>query len=212
MTLDTAYLITAFVTIFVIIDPIGLAPLFLALTRGKTAAQRRSIAVRATLVAFAILLLFTAFGEALLGFVGISMPAFRVAGGILLFLTAIDMLFERRTKRREDRTEEEEDTDDPSVFPLAIPLIAGPGAIASVILLTGEKPGWEGMVMIWGVVAVILLIMLAIFLASGGLERLFGKTGIDVITRVLGMLLAALAVQFVLDGLAAFGFGPGAPI
>lgn len=212
MTLDAAYLITAFVTIFVIIDPIGLAPLFLALTRGKTAAQRRSIAIRATLVAFAILLLFAAFGEALLGFVGISMPAFRVAGGILLFLTAIDMLFERRTKRREDRTEEEEDTDDPSVFPLAIPLIAGPGAIASVILLTGEKPGWEGMVMIWGVVAVILLIMLVIFLASGGLERLFGKTGIDVITRVLGMLLAALAVQFVLDGLAAFGFGPGAPI
>ena len=212
MTLDAAYLITAFVTIFVIIDPIGLAPLFLALTRGKTAAQRRSIAIRATLVAFAILLLFAAFGEALLGFVGISMPAFRVAGGILLFLTAIDMLFERRTKRREDRTEEEEDTDDPSVFPLAIPLIAGPGAIASVILLTGEKPGWEGMVMIWGVVAVILLIMLVIFLASSGLERLFGKTGIDVITRVLGMLLAALAVQFVLDGLAAFGFGPGAPI
>ena len=212
MTLDAAYLITAFVTIFVIIDPIGLAPLFLALTRGKTGAQRRSIAIRATLVAFAILLLFAAFGEALLGFVGISMPAFRVAGGILLFLTAIDMLFERRTKRREDRTEEEEDTDDPSVFPLAIPLIAGPGAIASVILLTGEKPGWEGMVMIWGVVAVILLIMLVIFLASGGLERLFGKTGIDVITRVLGMLLAALAVQFVLDGLAAFGFGPGAPI
>jgi multiple antibiotic resistance protein len=207
MTLDTAYMITAFVTMFVVIDPIGIAPLFLALTRGMTPAERRRVALRATLVSATLLTLFAFFGEALLGFVGISMAAFRVAGGILLFLTAIDMLFERRTKRREDRTEEA--VTDPSVFPLAIPLIAGPGSIASVILLTGERPGTEGFVMVLGVTAFTLLVLAVTLMISGALERLIGKTGIDVITRVLGMLLAALSVQFVLDGLAAFGFGPG---
>ncbi|MEM9969184.1 MAG: MarC family protein [Pseudomonadota bacterium] len=207
MTFDTAFMITSFVTMFVVIDPIGIAPLFLALTRGMTPAQRRRVALRATLVAAMVLALFAFFGEALLGFIGISMPAFRVAGGILLFLTAIDMLFERRTKRREDRTEES-DVADPSVFPLAIPLIAGPGSIASVILLTGERPGAEGLIMVLGISAATLIGLGLILLVSGRLERLIGKTGIDVITRVLGMLLAALSVQFVLDGLAAFGFGP----
>lgn len=210
MTLDTAYMITALVTLFVVIDPIGIAPLFLALTTGMTPAQRRRIALRAVSVAGGVLALFAFFGEALLGFVGISMAAFRIAGGILLFLTALDMLFERRTKRREDRTEEEDPSNDPSVFPLAIPLIAGPGAIASVILLIGEKPGPEGLVMVLGITALVLIGMVLILMASSYLDRLIGKTGIDVITRILGMLLAALSVQFVLDGLAAFGFGPGA--
>lgn len=208
MTLDTAYMITALVTMFVVIDPIGIAPLFLALTRGKTPAQRRHIAIRATSVAAVVLALFALFGEAVLDFVGISMAAFRIAGGILLFLTALDMLFERRTKRREDRTEEEQ-ADDPSVFPLAVPLMAGPGAIASVILLIGEKPGGEGLVMVLAITAITLLVLALILMASSALDRIIGKTGIDVITRVLGMLLAALSVQFVLDGLAAFGFGPG---
>ena len=208
MPLDTAYMITALVTIFVVIDPIGIAPLFLALTKGKTPAQRRLIALRATLTAAFVLALFALFGEALLDFIGISMPAFRIAGGILLFLTALDMLFERRTKRREDRTEEE-DTEDPSVFPLAIPLIAGPGAIASVILLIGERPGGEGLVTVLLITALTLMTLMLILFASSYLDRVIGKTGIDVITRVLGMLLAALSVQFVLDGLAAFGFGPG---
>jgi multiple antibiotic resistance protein len=207
MTIDTAYMITALVTMFVVIDPIGIAPLFLALTAGKTPAQRRRIAIHATLVAAMVLTLFAIFGEAVLNFVGISMPAFRIAGGILLFLTALDMLFERRSKRREDRTEEE-DSDDPSVFPLAIPLIAGPGAIASLILLIGEKPGGEGLVMVLAVTALTLIVMALILMASSSLDRIIGKRGIDVITRVLGMLLAALSVQFVLDGLAAFGFGP----
>jgi multiple antibiotic resistance protein len=154
-------------------------------------------------------LVFALGGEPLLSFVGISMPAFRVAGGILLFLTALDMLFERRTKRREDRSEEE-DSEDPSVFPLAIPLIAGPGAIASVILLLGQRPGLEGMAMVLGVTGLVILIVLAMFFVSGLIERALGKTGITVVTRLLGMLLAALSVQFVLDGLTAFGFGPGA--
>ena len=208
MILDTAFMITALVTMFVVIDPIGMAPLFLALTSGMTPAQRRRIAVRAVCVAGFVLALFAFFGEAVLGFVGISMPAFRIAGGILLFLTALDMLFERRTKRREDKTHDE-DTHDPSVFPLAIPLIAGPGAIASIILLVGEKPGGEGMVMVLSITALVLIGMALILLASSYVDRIIGKTGIDVITRILGMLLAALSVQFVLDGLAAFGFGPG---
>lgn len=203
--MDTAFFITAFVTLFVIIDPIGLTPLFVALTQGMTARARRAIALRACVTGAFILLLFAAFGEAVLGFVGISMPAFRIAGGVLLFLTALDMLFERRTKRREDQADED-DGPDPSVFPLAIPLIAGPGAIASVILLAGQSPGWQGLVATLAVMVAVLLIVMALFMSAGLLERALGKTGINVVTRLLGMLLAALSVQFVLDGLRAFGF------
>lgn len=205
--LDVSFMITAFVTMFVVIDPIGLTPLFVALTQGKSKQARRRIALRATLISVLILLAFATFGETLLTFIGISMPAFRVAGGILLFLTALDMLFERRTKRREDQSEED-DSDDPSVFPLAIPLIAGPGSIASVILLMGQRPDLEGTIMVLGVTGLVMMIVLTFFLVSGLFERALGKTGITVVTRLLGMLLAALSVQFVLDGLAAFGFGP----
>jgi len=204
--IDTTFLITAFVTMFVVIDPIGMTPLFVALTQGHNADSRRRIAFRSCGIAMLLLLLFTIMGEAVLSFIGISMPAFRVAGGILLFITALDMLFERRSKRREDQAEEEDPNDDPSVFPLAIPLIAGPGSIASVILLTGQRPGLEGLAMVLGVTAAVLLLVMLFFLASGLLERAMGKTGITVITRLLGMLLAALAVQFVLDGLRDFGF------
>lgn len=208
MTFDTAYMITALVTMFVVIDPIGIAPLFIALTPGMSRAQRRRVAWRSVLVAGFVLTLFAFLGEAVLGVIGISMPAFRVAGGVLLFLTALDMLFERRTKRREDRTDEVP-ADDPSVFPLAIPLMAGPGSIASVILLTGERPGAEGLITVLGVTALTLASMALLLQVSSYLEHAIGKTGIDVITRLLGMLLAALSVQFVLDGLSAFGFGPG---
>ncbi len=204
--IDTAFLITSFVTLFVIIDPIGLTPIFLALTQGATSRERRSIALRSALTAMFLLALFTAFGEAVLGFAGISMAAFRVAGGILLFLTALDMLFERRTKRREHQGEEATEVEDPSIFPMSIPLIAGPGSIATVILLAGQKPGLEGFGLVMCVVIAVLLLMLAMFLVSGLFERALGKTGINVVTRLLGMLLAALSVQFVLDGLRDFGF------
>ncbi|WP_282096546.1 MarC family protein [Epibacterium ulvae] len=203
--MDSGFLITSFVTLFVIIDPIGLTPLFIALTQGMPPEQQRKVAIRAVLVSGGILALFALSGEAVLGFIGISMPAFRIAGGILLFLTALDMLFERRTKRREDRQEEEEH-EDPSVFPLSIPLIAGPGSIATVILLTGEQAGFMGFAAVMGVVASVLLILLVLCLTSGALARLLGKTGVTVVTRLLGMLLAALSVQFVLDGLRDFGF------
>ncbi|KIC19195.1 MULTISPECIES: MarC family protein [unclassified Leisingera] len=203
--IDTAFLITSFVTLFVIVDPIGLTPVFIALTQGMSSSRRRSIALRATITAAVLLAIFAGFGEAVLGFIGISMPAFRVAGGVLLFLTALDMLFERRNKRREDRSEED-DFDDPSVFPLAIPLMAGPGSIATVILLTGQQPGFAGFAMVMGVVIAVLAILLVMCLFSGLFERMLGKTGITVVTRLLGMLLAALSVQFVLDGLRDFGF------
>ncbi|MCW8843701.1 MAG: MarC family protein [Rhodobacteraceae bacterium] len=201
--MDSAALITAFVTLFVIIDPIGLTPLFVALTHDMDRAQMRSIALRACAIAFTILALFAFFGEAVLGFVGISMPAFRIAGGILLFLTALDMLFERRTKRREDQADERPD---PSVFPLAIPLIAGPGSIATVILLAGQHPGVDTTFLVLGVALAVLLVVLGLFLTSGLLAKALGKTGVTVATRLLGMLLAALAVQFVLEGLRDFGF------
>jgi len=204
--MDSAFFITGFVTLFVIMDPIGLAPIFVALTQGMSPEKRRRIALRACLTAGILLALFALFGEAVLGFVGISMPAFRIAGGILLFLTALDMLFQRRTKRREDQAEEEDQNDDPSVFPLAIPLISGPGSIATVILLAGQHPGWAGLASTLTIMLMVLLITLVLFFSAGLLERALGKTGITVVTRLLGMLLAALSVQFVLDGLKAFGF------
>jgi multiple antibiotic resistance protein len=193
--------IPAFVTLFVIIDPIGLAPLFVAMTQGMTRRQRRGIAIRATLVALGLLTLFGLAGEAVLNFLGISMPAFRIAGGILLFLTALDMLFERRAQRRQGQADQPH-TEDPSVFPLAIPLIAGPGSIATMILLTGQDGADLGQIaMVHAVMASVLICVFALFLLAAPLERLLGPTGINVVTRLLGMLLAALSVQFVIDGM-----------
>ncbi|MDQ7071379.1 MAG: MarC family protein [Rhodobacterales bacterium] len=201
--MDIAFLISASVTLYVIIDPIGLTPMFVALTQGMDARERRAIAFRACVTGAIILTLFAALGESLLGFIGISMSAFRIAGGILLFLTALDMLFERRAKRREDQADERPD---PSVFPLAIPLIAGPGAIATVILLAEQQDGWIGLASVVAVMISVIVVLFMFFLGAGLFERVMGKTGINVVTRLLGMLLAALSVQFVLDGLRDFGF------
>jgi multiple antibiotic resistance protein len=201
---ETAFLITAFATIFVVIDPPGLVPLFIALTQGMTPERRHAMARRACLIAFVLLTLFGLAGEAVLGFIGISMPAFRIAGGILLFLTALDMLFERRTQRREGQHADPDH--DPSVFPLATPLIAGPGAIASMILLVGQSgPGWGGALAVLGLMAAMLLVTYLFLLASPPIEHALGRTGTIVITRLLGMLLAALSVQFVIDGVRGTG-------
>ena len=162
------------------------------------------MAQRACLIAAFLLLVFGLAGEAILAFVGISMPAFRIAGGILLFLTALDMLFERRTQRREGQTAEPDH--DPSVFPLATPLIAGPGAIATMILLVGQAgPDWTGTLWVLGLMLVMMAVTFAFLLAAPPLERLLGRTGTIVITRLLGMLLAALSVQFVIDGVRGTG-------
>ncbi len=192
-------ILTAFITLFVVIDPPGLAPLFVALTSGMDNQHRRAVGLRACLIGAGLLLLFGLFGEAVLGFAGISLPAFRIAGGILLFLTALDMLFERRTKRRKGQSS---NADDPSVFPLATPLIAGPGAIATIILLTGQAgDDLAANIAVYLVMGAVVIITFLTFLAAGPIERLLGDTGINVVTRLLGMLLAALSVQFVIDGL-----------
>ena len=204
--MDIALLTTAFLTLFVVIDPIGLAPLFVALTQGVSPKERRNIAIRASLIAIFLLTAFGLFGEAVLGVAGISMPAFRIAGGLLLFLTALETLFERRTKRREGQAEED-DRPDPSVFPLAIPLIAGPGAIATMILLVGQAESAIEVALIHGVMMSVVACAAILFFSAGLLEKLLGRTGTNVVTRILGMLLAALSVQFVFDGLKGFGFG-----
>lgn len=204
--MNLEFYVTAFVTLFVVIDPIGLTPIFVALTRGMPRQRRRSIAIRACVLAFVILLLFGLLGAKLLGFVGISMPAFRIAGGILLFLTALDMLFERRTERRQGQAEDP--GDDPSVFPMAIPFIAGPGAIASMILLTEAASGnLAASAAIFLVMLAVTGMALVLFLLANLIERLLDDTLINVITRLFGMLLAALSVQFVLTGLENSGFG-----
>ncbi|KAF0170844.1 MAG: MarC family transcriptional regulator [Rhodobacteraceae bacterium] len=202
--MTSAFLITAFATLFVVIDPPGLVPLFIALTQGMDNEHRRRMARRACIIAFVLLTMFGLMGEALLGFIGISMPAFRIAGGILLFLTALDMLFERRTQRREGQHPDPDH--DPSVFPLATPLIAGPGAIATMILLVGQSgPGWIGTAAVLGLLLAMIFATYLFFLAAPVLERLLGRTGTVVITRLLGMLLAALSVQFVIDGVRGTG-------
>jgi multiple antibiotic resistance protein len=205
---DLPALIAAFTTLFIIIDPMGLAPIFLALTSGMTKAQRRAIAIRSCLIGGALMLAFLFLGEALLGFIGISMPAFRIAGGVLLFLTALEMLFQKRQARREDNATEVETHDDPSVFPLAMPLIVGPGAITTIILLAGQANGAADLAAVAAVMFTVLASVFVAFLLAPYLERLLGKTGINILTRLLGMLLAALAVQFILDGVSqSFGIG-----
>ena len=196
---------TAFVTLFVIIDPIGLTPLFVSLTSGMTPRQRRGVAIRALVTGAAILAVFGIGGEFVLAKIGIGMPAFRVSGGILLFLTAIDMLFERRTPRRE-KTAEEDEGPDPAIFPLAMPLIAGPGAMTTMILLVGQNSGdLTSQLTVYGVMLAVLIIAFLLFMTSGLMERALGHTGINLVTRLMGMFLAALSVQFVLDGLREYG-------
>ena len=195
---------TAFITLAVIIDPPGCAPIFASLTRGASAAERRRLAIRSAGIAWGILMFFALLGEPLLRTLGISLSAFRLAGGIMLFMIALDMVFERRTERREERAKEIEGTpeaEDISVFPMAIPMIAGPGSIASIMLLSARADGTvEGLTVLAAMTAVILLTLVAL-LAAGPLMKLIGAKLEAMITRILGVILAALAVQFVLDGL-----------
>jgi len=175
--LQTELAISAFVTLFVIIDPIGLTPVFVAITAGKTVRQRRSIALRAVLTAAGILAAFGIAGELVLTQIGIGLPAFRISGGILLFLTAIEMLFERRTPRRE-KTAEEDEGPDPAVFPLAMPLIGGPGAMTTMILLTGQYSGEaSNQVMVHVMMVAVLMIVFLMFISSSLLERVLGTRG-----------------------------------
>lgn len=195
---------TALITLAVIIDPPGCAPIFASLTSGTDAAHRRRMAIRSVTVAWCILVFFALLGEPLLRTLGISLSAFRLAGGIMLFMIALDMVFERRTERREERAREIEGTpeaEDISVFPMAIPMIAGPGSIASIMLLSARAEGLASGLIVLAAMTLVLFITLLALLAAGPLMKLIGAKLEAMITRILGVILAALAAQFVLDGL-----------
>jgi multiple antibiotic resistance protein len=204
MPLDFA--ITALVTLFVVVDPVGLAPTFLAVTEGLPLRARRDVAVRASLIAGAILIGTALIGDALLRALGISLPAFRIAGGLLLFAIAFEMVLGVRMRREGLEAEEavEEHVRNVAAFPLAIPLMAGPGAITATVLLAGRADGnllLTGLLL--AVVVLVALACLAAFLLAGRLSRLLGHTGNIVLSRLLGVLLAALAVQYMIDGIRA---------
>lgn len=206
----TELFVSAFITLFVVIDPPGCAPIYAGLTKGASAAQSRSMAVRATLIASAILLVFALFGQDLLGALHIELDSFRIAGGLMLFWIAFEMVFEKRTQRREQRVEKliaTPEIEDVSVFPMAMPMLAGPGAIAAVMLLMNEAQGLnESLVVLAALGAVMALVMAGLVLAAP-LIRLLGDKVEAVVTRLLGVLLAALAAQYVIDGLkGSFGF------
>ena len=196
--------ISSLITFFVVIDPPGCAPIYAGLSAGASTVQKRAMAMRAVGVGAAILFVFALFGEALLKGLGISLASFRIAGGIMLFLIALEMVFEKRTERREDRAAKvasDPEADDVSIFPMAMPMIAGPGSIASVMLLMSRNSGLERSAIVLAAMVTILLLTLVALLAAGPIMRILGAKIEAVITRLLGVLLAALAVQFVLDGL-----------
>ena len=196
--------ISSLITFFVVIDPPGCAPIYAGLSASASAEQKRAMAIRAVGVSALILFVFALFGEALLKGLGISLASFRIAGGIMLFLIALEMVFEKRTERREDRAAKvasDPAAEDVSIFPMAMPMIAGPGSIASVMLLMSRNSGIERSLVVLGAMVTILLLTLVALLAAGPIMRILGAKIEAVITRLLGVLLAALAVQFVLDGL-----------
>ena len=192
------------VTFLVIIDPPGCAPIFASLTRGTSAAHRRAMAIRSSLIAWAILMFFALLGRPMLQALGISLASFRIAGGIMLFMIALDMVFERRTERREKRAEEIEGTpeaEDISVFPMAIPMITGPGSIASAMLWVSRADDTLQVAIVLAAITTVMLITMVTLLAAGPLMRLIGEKLEAMITRILGVILAALAAQFIVDGL-----------
>jgi multiple antibiotic resistance protein len=201
MPLD--FLISAFVTLVIVLDPIGLAPTFVAITHGMPRSARRQVAIRASLIAAGVLAGTALVGDKLLATVGISLPAFRIAGGLLLFSIASEMVFGVRIQRQSATAEQamEERVRNVAAFPLAIPLMAGPGATTAVVLLSGRAAGQPAL--LGGLIAVAVLVValcLVVFLAASRIEKILGITGNVVLSRLLGVLLAALAVQFVVDG------------
>jgi multiple antibiotic resistance protein len=199
-------LVSAFVTLFLVVDPFGLVPTFLAVTEGLPRTARRQVAARASVIAAVVLAGAAIGGDWLFKTLGISLPAFRIAGGLLLFSIASEMVFGVRIERQSKAAEQalEEHVRNVAAFPLAIPLMAGPGAITATVLLAGRAGGDLGaLAVLIGVIAVVIAICLAVFLAAGRIGKLLGVTGNVVLSRLLGVLLAALAVQYVIDGIRA---------
>jgi multiple antibiotic resistance protein len=209
----TDYFVHALVTLFVTIDPPGLAPMFVVLTAGMSPADRRQTAVRASITAGLVLVGFALVGEPLIGVLGISLPAFRIAGGLLLFVIAFEMVFARREERKTAAAQNavsKEDLRHLAIFPLAIPLISGPGAISATILLASEAADLAALIVLLVIIAALIGSCLAVFLLADRLERILGETGRIVVSRLLGVLLAALSVQFVADGVMAIATAPPA--
>jgi multiple antibiotic resistance protein len=206
MSLDQ--ITAAFVTLLVIIEPIGIVPLFLALTAGFSPTERRQVAWRACLIAFAILAGSALVGDWLLRNLGITLPAFRIAGGLLLFWIAFEMVFGRRTERKSGTVTQAVEQDhirNIAAFPMAIPLLAGPGAITATLLLAGQSDGRPlYLAALIAVIAVVMALSYVTLLTADGLNRVLGTTGNAVLSRLLGVILSALAVQFVADGVRAF--------
>ena len=202
----------AFITLFVTVDPVSIIPIFVSLTLGASRSHKIRMALLGCLIATALLLMFGLIGQRLLDNFGITMPAFRVAGGVLLFLIALEMLFSRRNERKSKSAEEIHDHYEPediSVFPLAIPLLCGPGAIASIMLLTADQDGnLAGQAVVLGAGALVMLIGAVLLVMAARFDHFIPQTVSNIITRLLGMLLAALSVQFIFDGLQA-GFVGG---
>jgi len=202
---ETALFISAFTTLFVIIDPPGCAPIFATLTKGTSRTHQRKMAFKSVGIAAVILIGFAYVGEWLFAKLGISLDALRIAGGIMLFIIGLNMVFEKRTEKREGRAEgvleEIEDPEDISVFPMGIPMIAGPGTMATLLILMSEAPSQMEQAAILAALVLTLILTLLTFLIAGPLMRLMGKSFTDVLTRVLGVLLCTLASQFVLDGI-----------
>ncbi len=206
----TELFLSAFVTLFVVIDPPGCAPIYAGLTAEANRRQAMTMAARACLIAAIILVIFALFGEQLLGALHIELDAFRIAGGIMLFLIALDMVFEKRTQRREERAEKVRaenaltpEVDDVSVFPMAMPMIAGPGSIATIMLLMAKAQGTEATLVILAAMLAVIALTFVALAAAGPLMKMLGARVEAVITRLLGVLLAALAAQYVIDGLRA---------
>jgi multiple antibiotic resistance protein len=199
-------LFNAFVTLLVTIDPPGLAPLFLGVTRGLDRSQRMQVGIRASIIGFAVLALFAVAGATILTVFGITLPAFRVAGGLLLFYIAFEMIFEKREERREKSAERAVTKDmihNIAAFPLAIPLIAGPGAISATVLLSGSFASPPARLALVGIILACLVLTYLVFVLAERVDRFLGETGRSILTRLLGVILAALAVQFVADGIKA---------
>ncbi len=199
----------AFTTFFVTISPIEAAAMFAAITADSTAAHRRTMAIRGSLIASGIMLVFALFGESLLSTLGISLAALRTAGGILLLLIGIDMVFARSSggiTTTDDETKEAEQKNDISVFPLATPLLAGPGAMGAAILLMANAQGeWQSQAVVIGCLLVVLLMAFIALLGATYIQKILGVTGLHVISRIFGVLLSALAVQFIFDGVSQSG-------
>lgn len=198
--------VSAFTTLFVVIDPPGCAPIYAGLTANASHREAAVMALRACLIATAILVLFALCGERLLSFLHIELNSFRIAGGIMLFLIALEMVFEKRTERREERAEKllsHPPVEDVSVFPMAMPMLAGPGSIASVMLLTARAQGTGETLVVLGALGLVMVLSFVALLAARPLIRVLGDRVEAVFSRLLGLLLAALAAQFVIDGLRA---------